>query len=200
MARYTAIAAATKSIERQLTQCFSVVKPVPGAATTKAVLVRTNDFDLGAQTVIKPPVLTIFLVRVEVNRVMRPAWSAVGALEDRVHLPLDLHLLLTPWASNAEHEQRILGAAMQCLEETPILSGPLLDTTHDPDWAPQDAVHVTTGDLGPDGIMRVWETLDAEYRLSVPYLARIIRIDSEVPDTGPPVLTSATGLAQGLDP
>jgi len=193
VAGYTGIAAAAKTLERLLTRRFADDRPVPPPATTTARLVRTDDFDLSGPTLITPPVLTLFLVRVEVNRTMRAPWSGVGAVEERVHLPLDLHFLLTPWAANAEHEHRILGSAMRCLEETPILSGPLLDTVHAPDWAPEDALQVVPGDLGPEGIMGIWDALDAEYRLSVPYLLRTLCIDGDRPPSGPPVLTAIAG-------
>lgn len=199
MATFTAIAAAGKSLERLLTSRFATDVPVPGSVS-KAVLVRTDDFDLTDQSVITPPVLTIFLVRVEPNRVMRAAWSGVGSYDQRSHLPLDLHYLLTPWAANAEHEQCILGSAMRCLEEIPILSGPLLDTTHDPGWATDEAIQITPGDDGPDGIMRVWDTLNTDFRLSVPYVARIVRIDGAAPPEGPPVMTAIAGAVPSLDP
>lgn len=201
MAGFSAIAAAAKSLERLLTQRFAIDVPVnQQGVTTKAVLVSSDDFDIGGTSVIKPPVLSIFLVRVDVNHVMRSAWSAVGADDGRSHLPLDLHFLLTPWASNAEHEQRILGSAMRCLDETPVLAGPLLDTTHAAGFAADEALQVVPGDLGPDGIMRIWDTLDANYRLSVPYIARIVRIDSGARPSGPPVLSAIAGATPGLEP
>jgi hypothetical protein len=177
-----------------LKQSTSVLK-------TGAVLVSTDDFNVaGTSSVIKPPVLSIFLVRVEVNAVMRAPWSAIGSDDHRSHLPLDLHFLLTPWASNAEHEQRILGSAMRCLDEQPMLSGPLLDTSHGAGFAVDEALQVVPGDLGHDGIMRIWDTLDASYRLSVPYIVRIVRIDSEAAPSGPPVLTTYAGVTPDLDP
>lgn len=202
MAGYSAMAAAAKSLERLLTKRLLVDVPVTTTgAVTKAVLVNTDDFNLNDNSSIKsPPVLSIFLVRVEVNQVMRASWSAVGALNDRVHLPLDLHFLLTPWASNAEFEMRILGSAMRCLEETPVLSGPLLDTTHGAGFAADEAIQIVPGDLGPEGIMRIWDTLDLDYRLSVPYLLRIVRLDSDLPPSGPPVLTAAIGATPSLQP
>jgi hypothetical protein len=131
---------------------------------------------------------------------MRATWSGVGAVNGRVHLPLDLHFLLTPWAANAEYEMRILGSAMRCLEEAPVLSGPLLDTTHGAEFTPEEAIQIVPGDLGPDGIMRIWDTLDVDYRLSVPYLVRIVRLESDGPPTGPPVLTAAIGATPSLEP
>jgi len=201
MAGYSAIAAAAKSLERLLTQRFATDVPVNQAnATTRAVLVSTDDFNVAATTVIKPPVLSIFLVRVEVNAVMRATWSAVGADDGRSHVPLDLHFLLTAWASNAEHEQRILGSAIRCLDETPTLSGPLLDTSHGAGFAIDEALQIVPGDMGPDGIMRIWDTLDSHYRLSVPYIVRIVRIDSDAPPPAPPVTTVYAGATPGLDP
>jgi hypothetical protein len=202
MAGYRAIAAAGKSIERLLTKRLLADEPVKTTpvTTTKAVLVNTDDFNLGEGSAIKtPPVLSIFLVRVEVNHVMRATWSGIGSIDGRAHLPLDLHFLLTPWAANAEFEMRILGSAMRCLEETPVLSGPLLDTTNDAQFAPDEAIQIVPGDLGPDGIMRIWDTLDVDYRLSVPYLVRIVRLDSDDVSAGPPVLTAAVGVTPSLD-
>jgi len=202
MAGFSAMAAAAKSLERLLTRRLLADVPVTTTGTvTKAALVSTDDFNLSEKSSIKkPPVLSIFLVRVEVNHVMRATWSGIGAVDGRAHLPLDLHFLLTPWASNAEFEMRILGSAMRCLEETPVLSGPLLDTTHGAGFAPDEAVQIVPGDLGPDSIMRIWDTLDLDYRLSVPYLLRIVRLDSDPVSSHPPVLEAVAGATPSLEP
>ena len=203
MAGYGAIAAAARSLERVLSARLTLDEPLGPTATPqpRAVLVSTGDFNVaGTASIITVPVLSIFLVRVEVNQVTRSAWSAVGSDDGRSHLPLDLHFLLTPWATNAEHEQRILGSAMRCLDERPILSGPLLDTTNPGGFGVDEALQIVPGDLGPDGIMRIWDTLDVSYRLSVAYLVRIVRIDSDAAPEGPPVLTAYAGSVPGLDP
>jgi hypothetical protein len=201
VAGYSAIAAAAKSLERLLTNRFAVDVPVnqPGAVT-KAVLVSTDDFNVAGSNANRPPVLTIFLARVEVDHVMRAAWSAVGADDGRSHLPLDLHFLITPWASNAEHEQRILGSAMRCLDETPVLSGPLLDTTHNAGFEVDEALQVVPDDPEPDWLARMWDTMDAHYRLSIPYIVRIVRIDSDAAPAGPPVLSAFAGATPSVVP
>jgi hypothetical protein len=184
MAGFRAISAAGKSIERVLNTCFDDDEPVDGK-NTKALLVQSTDFDPTSGT-ITFPALSLFLYRVEVNRTMRAAWSAVGALDGRPHLPVDLHFLLTAWADNAEHEYAILGRAMQCLEDTPILGGPLLHAAGE--WAPNEVVQVTADDLALDAVMRTFDALEANYRLSVAYLARVVRIDgAPAPD---PAVTS----------
>ena len=81
---------------------------------------------------------------------MRAAWSAVGADDGRSHLPLDLHFLLTPWASNAEHEQRILGTRDAGLEDVPIVHGPTLDVSARRGWAPDEALQIVAEEMSTE--------------------------------------------------
>ena len=105
---------------------------------------------------LQPPMLSIFLYRVDFNKAMRAGWSGVGSLDGRSHLPLDLHFLLTAWAANAEFELRILGRAMQCLETYPSLSGPLLAG---PSWATGDSVQVVLEEISTEAVMRTFDSL-----------------------------------------
>lgn len=178
MASFQSIAATGQSLERYLTQCFAARPPVAGR-TTRAVLVRTEDFEEGNRAAaIGSLALSIFLYRVDFNKATRAAWSSVGGLEQRVHLPLDLHYLLTPWASNAADEQRVLGMAMLCLEEKPIFSGPLLSDAAE--WADGEALQICLEDLPTEDVMRTFDSLPLDYRLSVPYVARVVRIEGAV--------------------
>lgn len=187
MANFAGISAAAKSIERLLTACFVDLEPgesddelpVPGS-TTRAVLVRTEDLvrKNNGSVGFTLPALTIYTYRVDFNKTMRAAWSGVGSLDGRGHLPLDIHFLITPWALNAEHEHRILGKAMACLESTPILSGPLLYPDPAVRWAPNEAIQVVLEEVSTEAVMRTWDSLPTDYKLSVPYVARIARIDT----------------------
>lgn len=198
MAGFAGIAAAGKSIERMLNACFDEEEPVPNQQT-RAVLVRTVDFgEPLAATNIGSPALSIFLYRVDFNKTMRAAWSAVGSANGNSHLAVDLHFLLTPWADNAEFEHRILGRAMQCLETTPVLSGPLLHPSTE--WAPNETVQVLLEDLSTEAVMRTFDSLPTDYRLSVPYIARIVRIDGRAPAPDPPVTTAVSGGVPTLEP
>jgi len=196
MADFTAIASVGKSLERFLSACFTdplAPPPVPGS-TTKAVLARTEDFnDNGGRIV--PPALSIFLYRVDFNKTMRAAWSAVASQDGVGHLPLDLHYMLTPWASDPELEHRIIGRAMQCLETTPILSGPLL--TPAGGWAAAEGVQVLLEDVPTEWIMRTFDSLPTDFKLSIPYLARITRIDSRQRFATPDTTTVVAGLTPG---
>jgi hypothetical protein len=189
MADYRAIASVGKSLERLLSACF-LEMPVPvDGSTTVATLARTEDFrDGGALTM---PCLSIFLYRIDVNRTMRAAWSGVGSLDGTGHLPLDLHYMLTPWASDPELEHRIVGRAMQCLESTPVLAGPLL--TPGGGWAPNETIQVVPEDVPTEWVMRTFDSLPTDFKLSVPYCARVVRLDIRRPVGAPDVTTAILG-------
>jgi hypothetical protein len=185
MAGFRAIAATGKSLEHILNAAFTADEPVENKST-KAALVQTDDFDSTNGATISTPGLSVFLYRVEVDKTMRAAWAGVGHLDGSAHLPIDLHYLLTAWADNAEHEHQIIGRAMQCLEGLPILGGPVLNATGD--WAPNEIVQLSAEDLGIDTVTRTFDALEAHFRLSVGYLARVVRIDGVAP--ADPTVTS----------
>lgn len=181
MADFDSLAYTGRSIVRLLNYWFAEQNPHPMGTTTNAVLIRTEDFKNDVNnndgSPLVPPAVSVFFYRVDVNRTMRAPWSAVGHTEGRAHLPLDLHFLLTPWAENAEYELRLLGRAMQCLEVHPILAGPLLDPSGS--WAPNDAIQICVAEITTEEVMRTFDSLPVDFKLSVPYLARVIRISEQ---------------------
>jgi hypothetical protein len=196
VADFSALAAAGNSIVRLLNAAFKDQEPVE-EKKTKAMMVRTEDF-VNPGNSITSPALTIFFYRADFNRTMRAAWSGIGSQDGQSHLPVDLHFLITPWADNADHQLRILGKAMQCLESTPVLSGALLDSSAN--WAPNEAVQLLLGEISTEEVMRTFDALPTEYRLSVPYLARVVRIDGRRVQPTPPVTTLVTGATPSVEP
>ncbi len=192
MADFTGIAATGNSIVRYLDLCFRERQPIPGK-NTNVLLVRTEELNRDKFDVISLPALTLFLYRIDFNKTMRASWSAVSVTDGEAHLPIDLHFLLIGWAENAEHEYRILGRAMQCLENTPILSGPLLDPLSD-DWVAGDAIQICLEDITTEDLMRTFDSLPVDYKLSVPYSVRIIRIDGRQPSPDPAVAKTSAGI------
>jgi hypothetical protein len=196
MANFKCISAAGKTIERVLNAAFTEEQPIDNAHATKAILVRSDDFardnvDAGD---IPARALAVFLYRVEVNRIMRAAWSGVSTYDGQVHLPLDLHFLLVAFADNAEWEQQILGKTLQCLESTPSMSGPVLYPTAE--WKAGEAIHLVIEEVPLDSLMRTFDSLAVDYRPCVPYLARVVRLDST--DVEPPPTTST--VIRGMTP
>jgi hypothetical protein len=178
VANFKSISATGKSIERLLNAAFTDVPPIDDtAATTKAVLAQSGDFGRRgkASTTITSRALAIFLYRIEVNRVLRAAYVNETVYDGQTHLPIDLHYLLIPFADNAEWEHQIVGRTLQCLEGTPALSGPLLYPTAA--WTAEEAVHLIPEDLALDQVMRTFDSLEVDYRLCLPYVARVVRLD-----------------------
>ena len=197
MADFTSIAAVGSSISRYLNLCFQERPPITDR-TTNVFLVRTEDLNREINILITLPSLSLFLYRVDYNKTMRSAWAAIGHRDGESHLPLDLHFLFTAWAENADHEYRILGRAMQCIENFPILSGPSLDPLTN--WATHEAIQICLEDLSTEDVMRTFDSLPVDYKLSVPYVARIVVIDGHEQQADLPVTTAVTGLKSGVSP
>ncbi len=196
MAGFEALSSAGKSVVRLVDACLADAKPLGDHTPVSAKLVTTADLKNGSG--VPAHGVTLFFYRVEANAPTRAAWSAVGSYDGRAHLALDLHLLLTAWADNAEDELTLLGCAMQCLETTPILSGPLLDKGGG--WAPNEALQVTLGEITIDEVMRTFDSLPTDYKLSVPYVARVLRLDSRAAEHLPTVTTAVSGVAPSATP
>lgn len=200
MATSRAISATTKSIESLLDRCFSTLQhddddAFVGDSPPRAKVVRTEDLAIGTASVhplIQGSTVSILCHRVEVNRETRPPWAAVSNRDGGVHLPVDLHLLLTAWGTNADAELRMIGATMACLEQHPVLSGPLLDPSGG--WSPSDAVYLTVQDLDAEDILRTFDALPADFRLSVAYCARVAVIEAPPIALTPEVTTAVRGL------
>jgi hypothetical protein len=196
LAGFTAIAAVGKSIERLLAQAFVERQPVP-TKTAKVVLIRTEDLDgNGIKNLVGDIGLTILLYRVDFNKTMRAAWAARAEDDGRGHLALDLHFLLTPWADNAEHQHMIIGRAMQVIERVAMLAGPLLyepalpSPAYDdePRASSIDSVQLLLEEISTEALMRTFDSLPGDYHLCVPYVARVVRIDTLAEIVAPPVI------------
>jgi hypothetical protein len=192
MANHSCIAATGKSIERLLGAWLRANPPLT-TGPTKASLVHTDAFADVAGS-ITPPTVSVYLYRIHPNAVMRAAWGAQGSIDGRGHLPLDLHFLITAWASDAGDELTLLGKALECLESTPLLAGPLLFPSGG--WAAGDVIQLIPDDVGVDTLLSLFDSLETPFRLSAPYVARIARIDGLRPT--PPV--DVTTVVAGAHP
>jgi hypothetical protein len=135
--------------------------------------------------------VSLFLYRVHVNSTQRAPLvkDPMGNMRRQL-LPLDLHLLVTVWAPKASLQHAILGWAMRLLEDNPVLSSSLLNGVRDETFRGDETVEVVAGEMSNEELMRIWDDLGTDYQLSVPYVARVVRIESmyEAPG-GEPVTT-----------
>lgn len=196
MAGFDAVAAVGDSLVRLLNLAFEVVPPV-AAGSTRAALVRTDDL-LEAQrpALVGANGLSVLLYRIDFDKTTRASWSGTSTQDGRSHLALDLHYLLTAWSTSAAFEHAILGRAMQALEDAPVLAGPLLAAAGG--FAPQEALQLMLEDISTEALMRIFDSLPVDYRLSVPYIVRVLRIDGQRAAADPTVRRAFGGVQPGL--
>ena len=125
--------------------------------------------------------VSVFLYRIMVNDAHRTPpgrRTDTGALT-HTQLPVDLHLILTAWAPEASLQQVIAGWMMRTLEDNRILPPGLLNRMLGGVFRDDEAVELLTGDMVTEDLLHLWEVLGTgHYQLSVPYVARNVRIES----------------------
>ncbi len=194
MANYRAIRATCEAVLRVLEQTWDQASMFNGAHLD-FVVYHTQQFQ-------QRPVRTgvsLFLYNVSINTTQRipPARPGSGATARPPQLPLDLHVLLTPWADEASLQQDILGWMLRVLEDNPLLAAALLNTPSDVVFDPDETVEIVGGFLTIEDMLRIWDGLPGDFQLSVPYTARVVRIDSEREVLrGGPVLTRELDFGQ----
>jgi hypothetical protein len=131
--------------------------------------------------------VSILLHRITSNEHERSITQLQDSRDKQPVLALDLHYMITYWGTSAEAEQVILTWTMQQLQSLPILDRSVLSASAA--WDATETVQIIPADLSLEDILRIWDALGPKYRLSVSYVARIVRIDRTAAP-GPPVVTT----------
>ncbi|GAB4280628.1 MAG: hypothetical protein Kow0092_36240 [Deferrisomatales bacterium] len=132
--------------------------------------------------------VTLYLYRITVDEHARQRPAARPSRDVNGPLNLALHYLVTVWSPSALTEHAIVSWVMSQFHQHPILDRSSLSP--DAGWAPDDAVQLVPEELSTEDLMRVWDALAPDYRLSVSYVARVVRIDPEVSGAGRPVVAT----------
>lgn len=151
-------------------------RPMPGCAfelTSSGQL--AGDIDESTR-------LTLYLYRVTVNEHSRLTRRPEAANDTAVPIGLDLHFLLTAWAANPLDELVTLAWAMRQLHQYPVLDASSLSP--EAAWASDEVIQVIPAELSTEDVMRIWDALDPAYRLSVSYVARLVRLDPDAAEEG----------------
>jgi len=132
--------------------------------------------------------LTLYVYRVTFNEHVRnsarPRLSGVPT----VPLSLDLHFMLSVWSNSAAEEHTICAWAMQQLYTHPIMD--ISSLTTDGGWQADEYIQIIPAELSNEDLMRIWDALAPNYRLSVSYIARTVRIDPDEVAGIPPVVAT----------
>jgi len=180
MANHLAIHSFAQSLRNFLQQSHAIFTPALPAATFEVL--SSGRFG-SSEEAIADPTVTIYLHRITVNNHLRNTRGgpAVGPLG------LDLHFLLTVWSNDAESEYVLMGWAMRQLHFHAFLDRGSLSA--EAQWAVDELVSLYPAELSSDEMARIWEASHRGYRLSYPFIARVVRMGMEQPE-GEPVVAS----------
>ena len=176
MAKYPAIAAIGMAILDQLASA----RPKPEFATAHFELYQSTDFESSTMD----EGISLYLYQVTINGSLRNPAGRIDLTgrRRRPPLPLDLHFMLTAWAKTAAKQQRLLGWAMQQLEDTPILPSGLLNSNNQgPEstiFYPDETVELICDSVSLQDMVNIWENLKTKMQISVTYVARMVLIES----------------------
>jgi hypothetical protein len=181
VASYAAVQGVMAAIEGMLNERFP---PELKSLSATVQLIGSHAFQ-------QPPssnTLALWLYRISIDPTVpggfvRPQLS--GAQGRVPEIPVMLHFLMIAIADSALAENSLMGWGFQQLAVTPIIGADRLAaqalalTGQTLDWDDADDVQVATEELTREELMRIWDTLPMKYRLTVPYVARGLRVTLE---------------------
>lgn len=196
MADYTAIYAVGNSLAQYLGNSFpaELKSQFPNV---KFQLVASSQIAEEDQTNLDQ-VVSIFLHRITIDENFRSGSRNQDEPNKKALLFLDLHYLITYWGTDPQAEQTILGWTMFQLQSSPILDNSIL--TPSTLWDPTETIQLVPADLSLEDILRIWDALGPNYRLSVCYIARVVRIDKGITPAPPVVATRLQINGSGAAP
>ena len=132
--------------------------------------------------------VTLYLYRVAVDEHSRNLAPARQPQHRPMPLSLALYFIIIVWADDALAEQTLTAWVMSQLNQHPILDRSNLSQAGG--WAREDVVHFLPFELSTEDVMRIWDAVTPSYRLSLPYVARVVRIDPDEAEAGLPVVAT----------
>lgn len=187
MSNYLAIAAVTATLQKTLQR--TIQRDVEGARVTTT---RPENSGGTPETGI-----SLYLYHLKRNTALgnadMPPRQRKGELTRRNQLPLDLYYLISCYGNDVELEsQRLLGSAMRTLEDSAILSAPMIrEAVSDPNYPflansdLSEQVEMIRAEFVPistDELSKVWSVfLQTPYTLSVIYKITVVVLEGEEP-------------------
>lgn len=187
MANYLAIAAVAKTVLKLMEDHCPREE---FSATPKFVLYSGHDFQAPAVT----EGFSLLVWRVAINAAMRnqPPRRMPDGRRRRPPLPLDLGLMLTPWATDAEGQLRLLGWALRFIEDHAVVPASLLNQALSrrtvPAFNADEAIEIVQDTLVVPDYLGLWDKFRNRWQTSITCTVRMVNIESDIgTDEGPPV-------------
>ena len=162
----------------------SVTKPECTFSLTSIGGIRAPDVPISDTSVR----VLIFLYRASMNQHLRNVGRTTDPRMRPVPLSVDLHYLVSFWAKSGENEQLALAWTMRQLHDVPVLDASIL--SREAAWTPEDLIQLIPEEIETEEMMRIWDTLEPNYRLSLSYIARVVRIDPDDTHDERPVVST----------
>jgi hypothetical protein len=140
--------------------------------------------------------VTLYLYRTIINEHVRN--SNLGKkLQEVAPLSVDLHFMISIWSDSAAAEQTICAWVMRQLHQYPIMD--VSSLSEEGGWMADDVVHIIPAELSNEDLMRIWDAIAPYYRLSVSYIARVVRIEVDADGNDKPVIATQFEYDQSKD-
>lgn len=187
MADFRGLSGALNGLRLRLEQGLPALADA-GIAAHVQVLDSTSLDETGLAAV-STNTLGIYLHRISVDPVAsaRTMPSPRAGLPRQAELVLNLHLLLIALKAVAAAEASLLGWAMQQIGNALDLDhGVLVSAEPDAQWHPDESLQVFPEPMDTEDLLRIWEGLPSDYRLSSTYVIRNLRVlPSRLVEQGP---------------
>jgi hypothetical protein len=127
--------------------------------------------------------ISVFIFRVAINATTRnfPPRHTPDGRAYRPSLPLDLNVMITPWAANTQRHHRMLGWVMRMFEDVGTLTASQLNhyLAETDTFAPDEALDIVCDPLVLADYFTIWDRLRT-LPTSATYALRMVRLDSDV--------------------
>jgi len=128
--------------------------------------------------------VSLFLYRIFANGTQRLPPGPIGPDGQRrqTRLPVEMHFLLTVWAGEASLQHALAGWMMRVMEDSSLLPASVLTAVAPTVFRSDETLELSLAELSTENLLRIYEVLMPNvYQLSVPYVARVIHLESELP-------------------
>ena len=152
---------------------------------------------MAEQAPVVAPAVSLLAQRISWNEHFRGRARIDGGSAAPTPVTLDVHWLMTVWADRPGDETRLLAWATWQLFRLPAIDHTLLlgGDPADPGlraelgaWQADDRIQIVPEDLPAEDVLRFWDAVTPSFRLTVPFLARGVRIEPQPTPPARPVV------------